>query len=463
MEPTLSKRQRIQGDPMRPFKIGVIADCFKLGPRAGVKKAKSMGADGVQIWAVSGEMSPERMNRAARHEFRKFCEGLGIEISALCGDLGGHGFQRADRNPLKVARSMRIVDLAADLGTKVVTTHIGVVPEDTRSEVYQAMLTACRELGAYAVKKGVCFAIETGPERATVLRGFLDEVGSKGIGVNLDPANLIMVLNDDPVAAVDTLSSYIVHTHAKDGVQLAPCDPVEVYNAFAEGGVEGFDFGTLFSEEPLGRGKVEWDAYLDALERIGYRGYLTIEREVGDNPGRDIEDAVRFLNGKLGRPTDPARRGSTRRRGAVAKEAKPVRVGIVGLGFMGRTHFNSYAAIPNAEVVALADVDKGKRAGGFLEAAGNIGTGGNVAVDLSGIKVFDKADALIADDDVDVVDITLPTFLHAEYAIKALEAGKHVICEKPMAHDSKAAKKMIDAAKKAKRRLFIAHCLRFWP
>ena len=311
---------------MRPFKIGVIADCFRLGPRAGVKKAKSLGADGVQIWAVSGEMSPERMNRAARQEFRKFCEGLGVEISALCGDLGGHGFQRADRNPLKVARSMRIVDLAADLGTKVVTTHIGVVPDDASSEVYQAMLAACRELGAYAEQKGICFAIETGPEKATVLRSFLEEVGSRGIGVNLDPANLIMVLNDDPVAAVDTLSSHIVHTHAKDGVQLAPCDPVEVYNAFAEGGVEGLDFGKLFNEEPLGRGNVDWDAYLDALERIGYRGYLTIEREVGDDPGRDIEAAVRFLNKKLGRPADAGTRASERRRGAVPKAAKPVRV-----------------------------------------------------------------------------------------------------------------------------------------
>jgi L-ribulose-5-phosphate 3-epimerase len=286
---------------MRPFKIGIIADCFNLGPRAGVKKAKALGADGFQVWAVSGEMSPERMNRRARHEFRKFCEGIGIEISALCGDLGGHGFQQADRNPLKVARSMRIIDLAADLGAPVMTTHIGVVPAEASSQIYAVMREACRELGAYARERGVTVAIETGPETAVVLRRFLDDVGCGGIGVNLDPANLVMVVADDPVAAVETLGGLIVHTHAKDGVQLAPCDPVAVYRAFAEGGVEGLDCGKLFSELPLGRGAVPWDAYLDALEKIGYRGYLTIEREVGEDPARDIADAVQFLSKRLGR------------------------------------------------------------------------------------------------------------------------------------------------------------------
>jgi sugar phosphate isomerase/epimerase len=285
---------------MRPFKIGIITDCFKMATRAGIKRAKALGADGVQIWAVSGEMSPERLLRADRQEFKTFCTELGIEIAALCGDLGGHGFQDANRNPLKVARSARIVDLASDLGATVVTTHIGVVPEDTTSATYAALLQACRELGAYAEGKGVTFAIETGPEKAVTLKRFLDEVGSKGIGVNLDPANLVMVTADDPVAAVHTLKPYIVHTHAKDGVQLKPCNPTQVYRAFAEGGLGGLDFGTLFNELPLGKGAVDWDAYLDALEAIGYRGFLTIEREVGDDPAADIAEAVEFLRKKRG-------------------------------------------------------------------------------------------------------------------------------------------------------------------
>ncbi|HEY3342670.1 MAG TPA: sugar phosphate isomerase/epimerase, partial [Anaerolineae bacterium] len=96
-----------------------------------------------------------------------------------------------------------------------------------------------------------------------------------------------------------TLKNYIVHTHAKDGIQLQPSDPLKVYGAFAEGGVEGLDFGTYFKEMPLGQGSVKWDAYLRALREIGYAGYLTIEREVCQNPEEDIRQAITFLRDKI--------------------------------------------------------------------------------------------------------------------------------------------------------------------
>jgi L-ribulose-5-phosphate 3-epimerase len=285
----------------RSFKIGVLADCFRLPVREGLKQAGAAGADGVQVYAVQGEVSPEGLDRAARADFRKLCASLRLEISALCGDLGGHGFERAAENPAKVERSKRIVDLAVDLGTRVVTTHIGVVPEDRAAPERRAILAACREFGDYAAGKGVTFAIETGPEPAAVLGGLLDEAGSAGIGVNLDPANLVMVTADDPVAAVETLGRYIVHTHAKDGRQLQPCDAREVYGAFAEGGFGALEkrMGRLFEEVPLGAGSVDWDRYLAALVRIGYRGYLTIEREVGRDPAADIAAAVGFLRSRI--------------------------------------------------------------------------------------------------------------------------------------------------------------------
>ncbi|MBN1556915.1 MAG: sugar phosphate isomerase/epimerase [Lentisphaerae bacterium] len=287
---------------MSEFKIGVLADCFRLPVREGLKKAKELGADGVQVYAVKGEVSPEGMDAAARTEFRKFCQSLPLEISALCGDLGGHGFERPAENVAKVERSKRIVDLAVDLGTRVITTHIGVVPADTAAPAYQAQRGACRELGEYAANKGITFAIETGPEPAAVLRAFLDDVGSEGIGVNLDPANLVMVVADDPVAAVRMLGGRIVHTHAKDGRRLQPCDAAEVYGAFADGGFAALEkrMGRLFEELPLGEGVVDWDAYLAALRGIGFKGYLTVEREVGRDPAADMRKAVEFLRSKTG-------------------------------------------------------------------------------------------------------------------------------------------------------------------
>jgi sugar phosphate isomerase/epimerase len=287
---------------MATFKIGAIADSFRKGPREGVRAAKEVGAEGFQIYAVSGEISPEGLDAAARKAFRAYCDRLGLEIAALCGDLGGHGFMDEAENQDKVPRSKRIVDLAADLGTHVVTTHIGVVPEDKASPVYGIMKTACRELGAYAATKGVTFAIETGPESAPVLRAFLDDLGVKGIGANLDPANLAMVGGHDPVDAVRRLAPYIVHTHAKDGRRLKPCSATEVYTAFADG-----TYGELvkrlggdpFIEVPLGEGDVKWDAYLAALKAAGFRGFLTIEREVGADPAADIAKAVRFLRERM--------------------------------------------------------------------------------------------------------------------------------------------------------------------
>lgn len=284
---------------MARFKIGVMVDSFRLPISEGVVKARELGADGIQVYVVEGEMGVENMDAVARASFRELVEKNGLEISAICGDLGGHGFQIESENAVKNAKSKAIVDLAVDLGTRVVTTHIGVIPEDSSSAVYQNQLAMCRDLGAYAESKGVCFAIETGPETASRLKSFLDDVGSKGIGVNLDPANLVMVQNDDPVAAVYELKDYIVHTHAKDGVQYKPCDPVKVYDAFAEGGVEGLNIGELFNELPLGEGKVDWERYLAALTEVGYAGYLTIEREVGGNPEADIRTAVDFLKARI--------------------------------------------------------------------------------------------------------------------------------------------------------------------
>lgn len=283
-------------------KIGIIVDSLGLGVTEGLKKAKELGAEGVQIYAVSGEMDPAALTVAKRQELRSYIEGLGLEISALCGDLGGHGFQDAAANPAKIEKSKRILDLAVELGTNIVTTHIGIVPEDPNSPIYAAMQQACEELGVYAKSLNAYFAIETGPEPAAHLKSFLDTLSTNGVSVNFDPANMVMVTGDDPVQGVKTLRDYIVHTHVKDGVRLRPVDPREVYGYL---GYESMDHekiadmassgGAGFTEVPLGEGRVDFPAYFAALQEIGYTGYLTIEREVGDKPEEDIRKAVGFI------------------------------------------------------------------------------------------------------------------------------------------------------------------------
>jgi len=191
------------------------------------------------------------------------------------------------------------VELALEFGCRVVTTHIGVVPEDTGSETYKVLQEACNELAEFAHERGAYFAIETGPEPADRLKKFLDSLSSKGVAVNFDPANLVMVTDDDPVQGVYTLRDYIVHTHAKDGIMLKKTDPKVIYDFFAEGGIGDLRLSDYFLETPLGEGKVDFDRYLQALMDIGYGGYLTIEREVGANPMEDISHAIRFLKSKM--------------------------------------------------------------------------------------------------------------------------------------------------------------------
>ena len=114
-----------------------------------------------------------------------------------------------------------------------------------------------------------------------------------------------------------------------------------------------------------------------------------------------------------------------------------VKVGIIGLGFMGTTHFRIYQKNDKANVIAVADVNEDKLKGDWSSVIGNIGGGDNSKpMDMSGITTYTDGLELIKDPKIDVVDICLPTFLHKKYVSAALESGKHVICEKPIARTS---------------------------
>ena len=281
---------------MYKFPIGAIIESFRLPTLEAVKKAAELKLDGLQMYATSGEHAPENLSGKKAKELLQYVKDSGLRFSALCGDLG-HGFGDKELNPSLIEKSKRILDLSKELECDIVTTHIGVVPESPEHERYKIMQAACAELAEYADSVDAHFAIETGPETSATLKKFLDSLGSRGVGVNLDPANLVMVTGDDPVKAVHNLKDYIVHTHAKDGKMLAKGNPEYIYGIVHPVPVE-FQGIRYFEEVPLGTGQVDFPAYLAALDEIGYKGYLTIEREVGDTPAKDIATAADFLAGK---------------------------------------------------------------------------------------------------------------------------------------------------------------------
>jgi len=277
------------------MKIGVITDCFNTNHFDGIEIASGLGLQGVQIYATTGEFSPATLTEEKKEAYKQLLAQKNMVISALCGDMGGYGFEIAEDNVDRVEKTKQIIDLAVEFGSSVVTTHIGVIPADKSEPRYAVMLEALTECGLYAKSKGVTLAIETGPEKAKTLLAFLQDTKG-GVGVNLDPANFTMVTGQDAVEAVYMLKDYIVHTHAKDGIMLDPeQDPTDVYHAFAVGGVDALNACKGFKEMPLGEGQVDWPAYINALNDIGFEGFLTIERECGDDPKKDIIKAVSFL------------------------------------------------------------------------------------------------------------------------------------------------------------------------
>lgn len=278
---------------MYKFPIGAMLESFRTDTDTALKSAAEIGAKGIQMYATYGEHAPENMSASARKELLNKLKDNGLVFSALCGDLG-KGFGNAEINGELIEKSKRILDMALELETNIVTTHIGVIPSDKNHPRYKIMQDACYELAQYADSVGAHFAVETGPETAETLKTFLDSLSSKGVAVNLDPANFAMVTGDDPVKAVHTLKNYIVHTHAKDGIKLADGNPEYIYG-IVHPVPEEFAGVTYFKEVPLGTGSVPFDKYLAALDEIGYKGFLTIERECGDTPYEDIKTACEFL------------------------------------------------------------------------------------------------------------------------------------------------------------------------
>ena len=137
-----------------------------------------------------------------------------------------------------------------------------------------------------------------------------------------------------------------------------------------------------------------------------------------------------------------------------------LRIGIAGFGFMGRMHYKCWRAIGGAEVAAICDVNP-NIVEDTKKAVGNIGE--TEAVDFTKVKLYRDFGKMLKGEKLDAVSITLPTCLHPDYSIKALKAGVHVLCEKPMALNTRACERMIEGAERSGKILQIGHCVRFWP
>lgn len=183
---------------------------------------------------------------------------------------------RAERE----ARTIELSDYAAALGVKSIACHIGFVPEDEQHPDFIAVKAMVQRICDHAAKHGQTFALETGQEPAPTLMHFLKSVNRDNIGINFDPANMILYGTGDPIEALDILAPKVISVHAKDGDWPPKNVP-----------------GALGTERPLGQGSVGMKRFVDKLKQIGYKGPMNIERETEDLQQRyiDMEMAVKLL------------------------------------------------------------------------------------------------------------------------------------------------------------------------
>lgn len=179
----------------------------------------------------------------------------------------------------RVEALKRWVDFAVWIGTPAIITHCGFIPENGTDSVYGPVVEAIREVAEYGADKGVGFWFETGQETPVVLLRTIERIGTGNLGINLDPANLILYGKGNPVDALDVIGPYVRNIHVKDGFYPS----------------NGDDLG---KQVAVGKGKVDFPKLYEGLQRHGFQGEWIIEREGGvgeDEKNRDIIDTIAFL------------------------------------------------------------------------------------------------------------------------------------------------------------------------
>jgi L-ribulose-5-phosphate 3-epimerase len=272
-------------EPLSPFETGVM---FWAGgdPRKTLAELKSMGVR-------CGQMGiPGDLNLACAADWRNALREAEFIVTTVFAAYNGEsyadkptveatvGFVPPATRPERETRTLAVSDFAAAIGAPAIATHIGCVPEDQGHPAYQAVLQTVRRICDYAAARGQKFALETGQESARVLLEFLDRVNRTNLGINFDPANMILYGTGDPVEALSILGPRILSVHCKDG-NWPPAGQPEA----------------LGEEKPLGSGAVGMERFLRELKKVGYAGPLNIEREAHDAEQRlrDIQAAIELL------------------------------------------------------------------------------------------------------------------------------------------------------------------------
>lgn len=269
---------------MTLFSLGVIVH-LREGPEIALRKVRDLGFSTCQLQCWDPTLLTDAMATAVQAAATAYQ----VEITTIWAGLPGRTVWDFIEGPVTIGlvpeatRSERIQalklssDFARRLNVPSITTHVGFIPECPTDPTYPALIETLREIAEYCRQNGQEFWFETGQETPITLLRTIDDIGTGNLGINLDPANLLLYGKANPVDALDVFGRYVRGVHAKDG----------------EYPTNGRQLG---QEKPLGVGRVNFPAFIAKLKTYGYTGALTIEREItGDQQVADIKAGKQFL------------------------------------------------------------------------------------------------------------------------------------------------------------------------
>lgn len=269
---------------MTELKLGLIVSLVP-DVEAEFRKLKEFGFPTAQVscWTM------EYFNDEMATLLKKTARDYDVEITTIWSGLPGTPVWNFVQGPLTIglvpietrevrAKALkRASDFAKKAEVESVTTHVGFIPENPNDPHYITLIPTLRDVVSYIGRNGQNFWFETGQETPVTLLRTIQDVGLDNMGVNFDAGNFILYGKANPVDALDVIGGYVRGVHAKDG----------------EYPRDGYSLG---EEKPVGEGKVNYKAFIPKLVSLGYRGAITIEREIsGPQQVRDILKAKRLI------------------------------------------------------------------------------------------------------------------------------------------------------------------------
>lgn len=267
------------------MKIGVCVSHAQEDIFQAFKNVKDLGLDNCQLLSWNPSLWTDEQADLIKDALKK----TGVQITAFwCGWTGPQTWNFYDGQETlglvppsyrfhRMNELMMGSDFAKKLGVEDVVTHMGFIPENPLDANYRGLIVAIRTVAQHCKANGQHLLFETGQETPVTLLRALQDIGTDNLGVNLDPANLVLYGKANPVDAMETIGKYVRGVHGKDGKY-----PTDGHN--------------LGEETPLGQGRVDFKKLIKLLAENGYDGSITIEREItGEQQTKDIIDGKKYL------------------------------------------------------------------------------------------------------------------------------------------------------------------------